>query len=119
MPFRLLEGFPVPSKRTVSPKGYIDSLVRLAEGVPLEVPYDYDLKDTFSSKSIVTKTSKPLSREQWLGYWTFIKEKGMDPPSPWYSIIDLYGGAGSQINVPSSDSSAFVRRDVLWVIQVF
>lgn len=29
----------------------------------------------------------------------------------------MYGGYGSQINHPSSDSSAFSHRDALWVIQ--
>lgn len=29
---RLLEGFPTPSKRSVVTQGYIDSIIRLAEG---------------------------------------------------------------------------------------
>jgi len=36
-------------------------LERLADGVPLNLPlYDYDDHDTFFSKSVVTKASKPL-----------------------------------------------------------
>lgn len=115
---RLLEGFPSPSKRSVVKQGWINSITRLAEGVPLEVPlYNYDIHENFAGKSIVTKNSEPLTRAQWEGYWTFVVRALKSAPTPWYAIIDMYGGAGSQINVPSSDSSAFSHRDSLWVIQ--
>ena len=35
----------------------------------------------------------------------------------WFSIIDLYGGPDSQINVPSASSSAYSDRSSLWVFQ--
>ncbi|KAK6612567.1 glucooligosaccharide oxidase [Botrytis cinerea] len=50
-------------------------------------------------------------------YFTYILNQGRSAPSPWYTIIDLYGGADSQINVPSSDSSAYSDRDAHWVFQ--
>lgn len=36
---------------------------------------------------------------------------------PWFSIVNLYGGPGSQINIHPSSSSAYSDRNSLWVIQ--
>lgn len=36
---------------------------------------------------------------------------------PWFSIINLYGGPDSQINVHPSSGSAYSDRSALWVIQ--
>jgi hypothetical protein len=61
-----------------------------------------------------------LAAEEWNAFWSFVIEQGQGAkaPSPWFSIINLYGGAGSQINVPLSNSSAYPDRDALWVFQV-
>jgi hypothetical protein len=94
--------------------------------------YEYNDHDTFYSKSLLTKASNPMyilplplsgfvtnetsTLNQWTSFFTFIQSHGSSAPSPWNTIIDLYGGIGSQINTPSS-SSAFSHRDSLWNIQ--
>ncbi|KAH8598139.1 carbohydrate-binding module family 18 protein [Bisporella sp. PMI_857] len=114
----LFKGFPHPASLNVISRGWIESLTRLADGVPMSLPlYGYDYFDTFYSKSIVTQETKPLSHEQWRKFWTFVIKNGTASPSPWNTIIDMYGGRGSQINAVVKDSTAFSHRDSLWVIQ--
>ena len=36
---------------------------------------------------------------------------------PWFSIINLYGGPDSQINIRDTSFSAYSDRSALWVIQ--
>lgn len=36
---------------------------------------------------------------------------------PWFSIINLYGGPDSQINIRDNSFSAYSDRSALWVIQ--
>lgn len=36
---------------------------------------------------------------------------------PWFSIINLYGGPDSQINIRDDSFSAYSDRSALWVIQ--
>jgi hypothetical protein len=116
---KLLESFPPPSSQSATPLGWIDSLTNLANGEVLNVPlYGYDMHDTFYAKSIVTKEAAPPTHAEWLGFWTFVTGPGRSAPNPWYSIINLYGGAGSQINVPPANASAYSDRDALWVFQV-
>lgn len=116
---KLLEGFPSPETITAESLGWIDSLVNEANGVPLSLPLTgYNSHDTFYAKSIVSKNEKPLTQAKLTSFWSYALNEGRNAPSPWYSIINLYGGASSQINVPSPDSSAYSDRDALWVFQV-
>lgn len=119
----LLKGFPTPESITIQPLGWLASLGVLAGGpllVPATGPVGTGQNDTFYAKSLVTKTAQPLAAEEWNAFWSFVIDQGQGAkaPSPWFSIINLYGGAGSQINVPLSNSSAYPDRDALWVFQV-
>lgn len=60
----------------------------------------------------------PLTEDQLTSFWSYVINQGSNAPSPWFSIINLYGGPGSQINVPSPDAAAYSDRDALWVLQV-
>jgi hypothetical protein len=53
-------------------------------------------------------------------FWSFVIDQGqgLKASFPWYSIINLYGGADSQVNIPLSNPSAYLDRDALWVFQV-
>ncbi|TGO58390.1 hypothetical protein BOTNAR_0182g00280 [Botryotinia narcissicola] len=94
------------------------ALVSVNNGGQLQEPLTgYAAHDTFYAKSVVTKNAEPLTSAQLTSYFTYILNQGRSAPSPWYTIIDLYGGADSQINVPSSDSSAYSDRDAHWVFQ--
>lgn len=100
---KLLHAFPTPSKQSVKALGWIDSLIRLAEGTialnncsacsladdkkgtPLNVPlYDYSLHENFATKSFVSNISTPLTKQQWTGYWSFVKNQALtSAPTPW------------------------------------
>jgi hypothetical protein len=85
----------------------------------LELPlYGYGSRDTFYAKSVVSKNAEPLNEEQLESFWRFVTEEGVGAEYPWFSIANLYGGFGSQINVPKSDDSASSDSDALWVFQV-
>jgi hypothetical protein len=117
----LLGVFPTPSSQSAVSMGWIDSLRNLAfpTGEPLNEPlYGYDLHDTFYAKSIVTRNAEPPTAAEWANFWSFAINEGRNSPTPWYVDINLYGGAGSRINAPASNGSAYGDRDELWVFQV-
>ena len=114
----LLDGIPAPSSSSVKSVDWITSLADLANGVPLQQPTTgYNLHDDFFAKSVVVPSSSPLTTAALTSYFGYIIKNGVNPPTPWYSIINLYGGPGSRINIPSSSSSAYSDRSALWVLQ--
>ncbi|TGO13015.1 hypothetical protein BTUL_0078g00240 [Botrytis tulipae] len=116
----ILSAFPTADTSSVKSLGWTDALVSANNGGQLQEPLTgYAAHDTFYAKSVVTKNAEPLTSAQLTSYFTYILNQGRSAPSPWYTIIDLYGGADSQINVPSSDSSAYSDRDAHWVFQNF
>lgn len=114
----LLRGLPTPSASSIQSVSWIESLTLLAAPQPLAEPTTgYNLHDDFFAKSLVVPTSSPLTTAALKSYFAYIIQYGINPPSPWFSIINLYGGPDSQINVPSSSSSAYSDRSALWVLQ--
>lgn len=112
----MLEGFP-GANATVEQQGWIEAVAALAAPAPLAQPlgHEYKSNDTFFAKSLVSKQSRPLTTAAIRAFWSYmIDNKGK---GPFYSIINLYGGPGSAINVPSPDASAYSDRDALWVFQ--
>jgi hypothetical protein len=112
----MLKSFPSPTP-SVSKLGWIDALTTLASPDPLAEPLgsDYTKHDTFYAKSLVVKNEEPLTAAAIRSFWSYIianQGKG-----PFFSIINLYGGPNSQINVPTSNSSAYSDREALWVFQ--
>ncbi|KAL8740499.1 MAG: hypothetical protein Q9190_006809, partial [Brigantiaea leucoxantha] len=77
----------------------------------------YDIHDTFYAKSVVVPSSSPLTTQGLTSYFNYMITNGTASPNPWFSIINLYGGPDSQINVPAASSSAYSDRSALWVIQ--
>ena len=116
----LLRGLPTPSSSSVQSLGWIESLTLLASPQPLQQPTSrtsYTLHDDFFAKSLVVPSSAPLTTAALSSYFTYIIQDGINAPNPWFSIINLYGGPDSQINVPSPSSSAYSDRNALWVLQ--
>ena len=113
----LLRTLPTPSSSSVKPQGWIDSLTALAGGTPLKQTLTgYNLHDTFFAKSVVVPRSTPLTTAALDNYFNYIiSSKGK--AQSWFSIFNLYGGPGSQINVPAVSSSAYSDRSALWVVQ--
>ena len=115
----LLRSLPAPGSSTVQTMTWIDSLTKLA-GQPLPQPTtNYDQHDNFYAKSLVVPETGPFTLATLKSYFQYIidKGKGAAAPAPWFAIINLYGGADSQINVPLPTSSAYGDRSSLWVLQ--
>ena len=114
----LLRGLPSPSGQSAKAMSWIDFLTSLANGVPLKEPTTgYDLHDDFFAKSLVVPQASPLTSAALNSYFSYIIQNGVNPPNPWFSIVNLYGGPDSQINARPSSGSAYSDRDALWVIQ--
>ncbi|KAE9373757.1 Glucooligosaccharide oxidase [Stipitochalara longipes BDJ] len=112
----MLAGFPSVTG-SVQQVGWIDALNLVSNGDSLTEPLGsaYTYHDTFYAKSVVTREAQPLTTASMSSFFTYmISNRGK---GPFFSIVDLYGGPGSQINVPPSDSSAYSDRDALWVFQ--
>ena len=62
-------------------------------------------------------SSAPLTTDALNGYFSYTIENSVNLPSPWFSIINHYGGPDSKINVPSPSSSAYSDHTALWVLQ--
>lgn len=113
----LLKGLPTPSSSTVDSIDWLASLTKLA-GQPLAQPLQgYDAHDDFYAKSITTPASAPLTAAALNSFFDYIIKNGVNSPNPWFSIINLYGGPDSQINIRDNTFSAYSDRSALWVIQ--
>lgn len=117
----MLSGFSgTPTTKTLTNQSWISSLQSMASPDPLAQPLtNYAQHDTFYAKSIVTKNSEPVSEAAALNFFSYMINKAQSISSigSWFTIINIYGGFDSQINVPAVGSSAFGERDALWVIQ--
>jgi hypothetical protein len=112
----LLSGFSNPNP-TVKSLNWIDALSAIAAPDLLQQPLGnaYNKHDTFYAKSITTRQSVPLSRAAFKSWWQYIISNRSQ--GPFFTIISLYGGSSSAINIPTSSSSAYSDRDSLWTIQ--
>ncbi|KAI4216102.1 MAG: hypothetical protein LQ351_001600 [Letrouitia transgressa] len=114
----LLRTLPTPSATSVQSVSWIESLTILADPQPLQQPKTgYDQHDTFYAKSLVVPSKSPLTTQGLNSYFGYMITNGTKTANPWFSIINLYGGPDSLINVPSPSSSAYSDRFALWVIQ--
>lgn len=113
----MLNGFPAASP-TIRSLGWLDSLVNEAGGQLQEPLSGYSAHDTFYAKSIVTHNAQPLTLAALESFWGYVINQGRSSVSPWFSIINLYGGIDSQINVQPVAPSSYADRDALWVFQV-
>ena len=68
-------------------------------------------------RSVVTQEAEPLTQQAVQSFFNYALSNGRSGQFGWYSIIDLYGGADSQVNAHSPDESAYSHRSSLWVLQ--
>lgn len=116
----MIAGFPAPSASSISitSQHWIQALTTEAGSDPLIEPLEgYDLHDTFYAKSITTKQTKPLTKAALTAFFKYLYGAGANAANPWFSIINLYGGKDSQINIRDINFSAYKDRDSLWVFQ--
>lgn len=114
----LLRGLPAPSTSSVQSVDWIKSLIILSGTTTLQEPLTgYNAHDDFFAKSVVVPSSSPLTTDAINNYFQYIISSGVNSGNSWFSIINLYGGPDSQINVPSPSSSAYSDRSAFWVAQ--
>jgi len=115
----LLSGFK-PNTPIIQTVSWLESLAAVAGqlGLPLQQPlgHEYSVRSTFYVKSLMTKSAHPLTPAAIRAFWSYILAH---PGEPFRSVINLYGGPNSAVNIPSSDSTAFAHRDAMWVFENF
>ncbi|KAI9749170.1 MAG: hypothetical protein M4579_006975 [Chaenotheca gracillima] len=115
----LLRPFPTPRSEDIQELGWLDSLANMAGGALAQPLTNYNAHDTFYAKSIVTQQSRPLERESLESFFGFMISNKSNFTFPWFTTIDLWGGADSQINTVPVSASAFSQRSTLWLIQSY
>jgi hypothetical protein len=111
-----LAGLPQPTKSTVKTMSWIELLIQLSDYDTLLTPTEnYDKHDNFFAKSVTVPEASPLTADALKSYFSYMIEK--KAPTPWFSIINLYGGPGSAINKKDIDFAAYSHRSMLWVAQ--
>lgn len=115
----MLRGLPAYRTTTsvVSEMTWLDSLTVLAGG-PLNVSTTKPYKGhgNFFAKS-VTVPEPGLTAAALRCYFGYIHDQGSSIPVDWFSIINLEGGADSQIKARSGDFAAYGHRDTTWAAQ--
>lgn len=116
----LLRGLPQPeSPVTVQELDWRANLELLAGGdLAVSTTEPYTARDNFFAKSVAVP-EPGFSAAALRSYITYIANQGANPPAPvsWFAIINLDGGADSQINVRDADFSAYGHRNLMWTVQ--
>jgi hypothetical protein len=115
----MLRTLPTPDSSSAQSLGWIDSLTALGgEGTLVTPVHGYDSHDNFFAKSVTVPEAQPLTNAGLTNYFNYIKSSGINnAPVSWFSIANVYGGAGSQINTKGVDFAAYSDRNSLWVFQ--
>lgn len=116
----LLRGLPQPSTpTTVQELDWRANLEVLAGGsLEVSTTQPYTARDNFFAKSVAIP-EPGISAAALRSYITYIANQGANPPVPvsWFAIINLDGGADSQINARDVDFSAYGHRNLMWTVQ--
>lgn len=114
-----LDSMPEPDTPTLLGDGtYIDSVKQL-NGGDLDTTVAPDGHDTFYTKSIITSEAHPQSNESLAAYVKYLAEEGFEADLDWFCQIELYGGKDSAINKVPVEDTSFVRRDNLFIQQLY
>ncbi|ETS86733.1 hypothetical protein PFICI_00561 [Pestalotiopsis fici W106-1] len=109
----LLQGLQA-STSNVKQYDWPSSLAALA-GSSLTPPSPYNLHQNFFAKSVMVP-EPGMTEEALQNYFEYLFN-GPTSPTPFYVLIDLWGGADSQINTKDTNFASFPFRDTLWVAQ--
>lgn len=116
----LLRGLPQPSSPvTVQELDWRANLELLAGGsLAVSTTEPYRARDNFFAKSVAVP-EPGFSAAALRSYLTYIENQGANPPASvsWFAIINLDGGADSQINARGADFSAYGHRNLMWTVQ--
>ncbi len=107
----MLRGLPAPTARDVQSHDWTTSLAALSPdgslaGGPLQLAF-------FANS--VTIDAPGMNKAALTNYFTYMFN-GPAPPVPYISSMELWGGADTQINLPTKDASfaAFPHRNIFW-----
>ncbi|KAL8378118.1 hypothetical protein RB595_008701 [Gaeumannomyces hyphopodioides] len=112
-----------PSGQNTQVVDWITSLTLLGGGGSLAQPTEagaYDEHDTFLAKSLTVPEASPLTPAAARAYFQRIISSAASvgqAGGSWFTIMNLYGGPGSQINTVPASASAYSHRSTLWVFQ--
>jgi FAD/FMN-containing dehydrogenase len=116
----LLRGLPQPSSPvTVQELDWRANLELLNGGsLAVSTTAPYTVRDNFFAKSVAVP-EPGFSEAALRSYMSYIATQGANPPSPvsWFAIINLDGGADSQINVRDTNFSSYGHRNLMWTVQ--
>ncbi|KAL2063766.1 hypothetical protein VTL71DRAFT_5571 [Oculimacula yallundae] len=90
-------------------QGWIDTLTTYAYA-SLSTPLDYDVHETFFSKSLMTVT---LTDAALTAFWTHWYNNARTNTRAWFLIIDLHGGPSSAISKVEDGATAYAHRNAL------
>lgn len=115
----LLRTLPTSNTPDIRVNNWISNLEQLADNNPVSQPKSgYDKHDNFFAKSLVIPQSSPFTSAGLTSHFKYIAQN-LNNGVRWFSIINLYGGADSQINTVPASSAAYADRTSLWVIQLY
>ncbi|KAI1082588.1 putative glucooligosaccharide oxidase [Whalleya microplaca] len=114
----LLKDIPEKAVTTIEKVDWLASLKLLNNNEDLNVSWSDTTHSNFFAKS-VTVPEPGFSREALSSFFHFLLNEGKRAPVSYFILVDLYGGADSQINTKDLEFSAFAHRDSLWVIQLY
>ncbi|KAL7620054.1 hypothetical protein AAE478_010603 [Parahypoxylon ruwenzoriense] len=114
----LLNNIPEEPTVEIQQVDWLTSLKLLNQGQDLDVSSPYEEHSNFFAKSVVVPepgyTKASLEK-----FFMYLFDEGARAPVPYFILIDLYGGADSQVSTKTLDFSAFAHRDALWVAQLY
>ncbi|KAI1411529.1 putative glucooligosaccharide oxidase [Hypoxylon sp. FL1857] len=97
---------------------WLPSLKMLNQGQDISISGEYSEHSNFFAKSVVVP-EPGFTEEALTSFFTYLLDQGARAPVSYFILVDLYGGADSQINNKDLSFSAFAHRDALWVIQLY
>ncbi|KAH7336607.1 glucooligosaccharide oxidase [Rhexocercosporidium sp. MPI-PUGE-AT-0058] len=93
----------------ISTMGWLDTLTNYAYA-SLSTPLDYDVHETFFSKSLMTVNLTDAALSAFWAYWNAnVKSNSR----AWFLIIDLHGGPTSAISKVADSATAYAHRNAL------
>ncbi|KAI8965552.1 putative glucooligosaccharide oxidase [Daldinia sp. FL1419] len=114
----LLKGVPEFPTIEIKQVDWATSLKLLNQGRDIDVPNDYSEQANFFAKSVVVP-EPGFTAESLTDFFTLLFKEGATAPIQYFIMIDLYGGADSQISAKDESFSAFAHRNALWVTQLY
>ncbi|KAG8161915.1 hypothetical protein KVR01_007680 [Diaporthe batatas] len=116
----LLRGLPQPSSPvTVQELDWRANLENLnGGGLVVSTAEPYTARGNFFAKSVAVP-EPGFSAAALRSYMSYIATQGANPPTPvsWFAIVNLDGGADSQINTRGPEFSAYGHRNLMWTVQ--